>query len=114
MGELSKAEWLLPAPSVGMGQWVEDGFVAAKLPIPRTVVQTDTSTPHFAELIRRTNLVTAVMTPMLASQLASGLVEIPFTAQHAPQPLVLLSRRASYLSPAVVALRNALQQEFAA
>lgn len=112
MTELSKAEWLLPGPTVGMRLWVEAAFAQCGLPAPLTVVQTDTSTAQFSSLIKSSNLITALMTPMFHSPAAEGLVELPFNASTNIQPLVLLSRRAAYLSPATVVLREMIQREF--
>lgn len=112
MKALAAAEWLLPAPSVGMRLWVEQAFVKMGLPTPVTAVQTDTSTAQFAGLIRATDLVTALMTPMFTSSAGRGLVELPFAAESRVQSLALLTRRAAYLSPATIALRDALHQAF--
>ncbi|AHV91543.1 LysR family transcriptional regulator [Bordetella holmesii] len=114
MQALAQAEWLLPAPSVGMRLWVERAFIDLGLPIPVTAVQTDTSTAQFAGLIRASNLVTALMTPMFMSPAGKGLVELPFDAESSMQPLVLLTRRAAYLSPTTRALRDALHRAFIA
>ncbi|OZI71817.1 LysR family transcriptional regulator [Bordetella genomosp. 12] len=112
MQALAQAEWLLPAPSVGMRLWVEKAFLDLNLPAPVTAVQTDTSTAQFASLIRASNLITALMTPMFLSPAGKGLVELPFDAESSMQPLVLLTRRAAYLSPATLALRDALHRAF--
>lgn len=112
MAALSRAQWLLPAPTVGMRAWVEDAFTRNGLPLPVTAVQADTSTAQFASLIRSTDLLTALMTPMFRSPAAKGLVELPFAAPKKTQPLVLLTRRATYLSAAAVALRDALKDAF--
>lgn len=112
MEALSAAEWLLPAPTVGMRLWVENAFAELGLSLPKTVVQTDTSTAQFAGLIRSTDLVTALMTPMLESPASRGLVELPFDAAKNIQPLAMLSRRAAFLPPAAASLRDMVVRSF--
>lgn len=112
MSSLAAAQWLLPGPSVAMYRWVEDAFTACGLPAPKTAVQTDTSTAQFASLVKGSDLVTVVMTPMLRSAACNGLVELPFEAGTPVQPLVLLSRRRAHQSVPVRDLQELLKRSF--
>lgn len=113
MRALSQAKWLLPGPQVAMRQWIEQSFLALKLPLPRTVVQTDWSTAFFGSLVRSCDLVTALMTPNIRGAQTGEWVELPFKSQQRPQELGLMFRRTAYLSPAAMQLRQAIHRAFA-
>ncbi|XAH24631.1 LysR family transcriptional regulator [Xylophilus sp. GW821-FHT01B05] len=112
MEALSRADWLLPAPAVAMRRWIEQAFVALGLPEPTTAVQTDTSTASFGALIRSTDLVTALMTPMLQSPVSRDMVELPFQGAQLTQQLGLVFRKTAYLSQATLDMRDAIHYSF--
>lgn len=112
MEAMSRADWLLPAPTVAMRRWIEQGFTALGLPIPPTAVQTDASTSLFGALIRSTDLVTALMTPMLQSPVGRDMVELPFQGAQLTQQLGLVFRKTAYLSQATLDMRDAVHQSF--
>lgn len=106
---LALADWLLPPSNVGMRVSIEKFFAAAGFKAPRVVVETDTSTAWFAELIRQTDMVTAFTDLMMASRLGQGLEVLPFAPMALTNDLHLFYRRKAYMSPAVQDVRASLQ-----
>ncbi len=109
---LSRAEWLLPPANVGMRLSIEKFFAAAGFNAPRVIVETDTSTAWFAELIRQTDMVTAFTDMMMASRAGQGLQVLPFAPMALTNDLHVFHRRKAYLSPAVQEVRARLQAMF--
>jgi DNA-binding transcriptional LysR family regulator len=106
---LAEAEWLLPPPNVAMRLSIEKFLAAAGFAAPRVVVEADTSTAWFAELIRQSDMVTAFTDLMMASRLGQGLQVLPFAPMALTNDLHIFYRRKAYLSPAVQDVRASLQ-----
>ena len=114
MKALSECEWLLPARTVDMRQWVDQSFINAGLPPPATVIETDASTPMYSTLIKQSNIVTAFLSSSLKSRYMDDLVELPFLHTTSEQSLTLIFRRSAYLSPAAQQLRTLIHRYFKA
>lgn len=114
MEALSRSEWLLPAKTVAMRQWVDRSFVNLGLTAPVSVIETDASTAIYASLISDSDIVTAFLTATLRSRAMEGLVELPFIKASSEQSLTLLFRRSAYLSPAARELRELIHRNFSA
>lgn len=112
METLAQSEWLLPARTVGLRQWVERSFAAVGLLSPGAVIETDAATPLYSTLIRQSDMVTAFLSTSLQSAAMEDLVELPFVGASPEQSLSLIFRRSAYLSPAARKLRTLIHKSF--
>lgn len=112
MAALAQCEWLLPAKTVGLRQWVDRSFATVGLPSPPTVIETDAATTLYSTLIRQSDIVTVFLSASLKSPAMEDLVELPFAGASSEQSLTLIFRRSAYLSPAARKLRNLIHKTF--
>ncbi len=112
LAALAQADWLLPPREVGMRTAIDRFFTEAGLSPPRAVVQADTSSAWFSELLRQTDMVAAFTDLMMSSRLGQGLQVLPFSAIPLTNDLRLFYRRNAYLSPMLQEVRNELKTSF--
>ncbi|NYT63568.1 LysR family transcriptional regulator [Alcaligenaceae bacterium] len=108
MANLAQERWAMPAASLYLRQWLEERFTLIGLPAPRLAVESTASPVVFAELLRRSDLLSIMPPRVVQHAEGRGLVAIQGTGMSWDQELSIFWRKDSYLSPICRDFRDAV------
>lgn len=112
--ELSAWNWVLPARTVAMRQWLDTAFQAYGIAGPHVQIETNSIT-MLPRLIGETELLSFTSTRNLLPERLGGWVErLDIDATTLRRPLGCIHRRDSYLSPAASRVVTMLREQGAA
>jgi len=112
--ELGAWNWVLPARTVAMRQWLDTVFQAHGLTGPRVQIETNSIT-MLPRLIGETELLSFTSTRnLLPERLGNWVVRLDVDAATLRRPLGCIHRRDSYLSPAASRVVTLLRDQGAA
>jgi DNA-binding transcriptional LysR family regulator len=98
---LADAGWALPGPEVLARRRLEARLAEQGLPLPRVVMQSDSSITLTPSLLRASDLLSVMSRFSLRSPAGHGLVALPVAEASWPRRIGVVARRGAYQSPLV-------------
>jgi DNA-binding transcriptional LysR family regulator len=99
--DLAGAGWALPGPEVLARRQLESRLAEHGLPLPRIVMQSDSSITQAPSVLRATDLLSVMSRFALRSPAGQGLAALPISEAVWPRRVGVVTRRGAYLSPLV-------------
>ena len=110
--DLAAQPWVLPPPNIALRTWVDAMFAEAGIGAVPAFVYTDATPAVFAQLVRRTPMLTVMTDDSLAAVGGQGLAALPAPAPVWTLQLGLFWRRSAYFSEAMERLRERIGRAF--
>lgn len=108
--DLSAERWALPASSLYLRQWLDERFTSAGLPPPRVAVESTASPSAFAALLRESDLLGVMQSPLPLQAEGRGLVALEGDDLLLERELAVFWRSAGHLPPVARDFRDAVVQ----
>lgn len=99
--DLADAGWALPGPEVLARRRLEARLAEHGLPLPRVVLQSDSSITSAPSVLRGSDLLSVMGRFSLRSPAGAGLVALPIAEASWPRRVGVVTRKGAYLSPLV-------------